>query len=422
MATKGEKTSRLTLAQRRYILTHFTELFALSVICPLIAIFSFPRMFMHDSREDVVTVQAHISDINVIRGKTDAKNIFEIQVAEYPNIFVAAKMKVVDQQILFTGERKGSPIRILVQEKDLKTKTKVPILGLSSPKNVYLQDDQTSSFMRANRGIAIFVFAASLLVCWFLIKRNKKRFKKEKEELEKLAELSFVDPFFLVIARYFKKHHERIILIGDALEFETKLAEKRAANKQITSAPKHVRAVSLLLQSGTDVNIKNQNGQTALHLSVLLKSAEAVDLLLRNGADMNAVDKLKETPLMIAAKLGYTGIVLKLLEKGADITLQNHEAKTALQLAEGAEKKNQAIIQMLKTAVTKFEAAKKAEAEKQALLAAQEAERNAKLGIAPPPQPTPTAPPAQKPVDPVVEQKVEEKPAAAGSDPKKKAS
>ena len=47
-------------------------------------------------------------------------------------------------------------------------------------------------------------------------------------------------------------------------------------------------AAALLLQHGADINGKNKDGNTALHLAVFLGRAETAELLLKNEADVNA--------------------------------------------------------------------------------------------------------------------------------------
>ncbi len=49
----------------------------------------------------------------------------------------------------------------------------------------------------------------------------------------------------------------------------------------------HTAAAELLLQHGANINGRNRDGNTALHLAVFLGHAETAELLIKNGADIN---------------------------------------------------------------------------------------------------------------------------------------
>src|ERR1035437_7132364 len=76
-------------------------------------------------------------------------------------------------------------------------------------------------------------------------------------------------------------------------------------------------AVKLLLESGAQVNAKNELEATALILGA--GNPEKARMLVEKGADVNAHSKLGRTPLMIAASCeGCSATVKLLLDKGAD--------------------------------------------------------------------------------------------------------
>jgi ankyrin repeat protein len=73
----------------------------------------------------------------------------------------------------------------------------------------------------------------------------------------------------------------------------------------------------------------DERGTTALQLAAATNNAEAIRLLIRSGADANLPDDQKRTPLMFAAERADTGIVLALLDAGASPTAKDRDARTA---------------------------------------------------------------------------------------------
>ena len=91
-------------------------------------------------------------------------------------------------------------------------------------------------------------------------------------------------------------------------------------------------AVKLLLESGADVNAKNEVDATALILGA--GNAEKARMLVEKGADVNAHSKLGRTPLMIAAGCdGCAATVKLLLDKGADPNAKDKQGNTPLAAA-----------------------------------------------------------------------------------------
>jgi ankyrin len=125
-------------------------------------------------------------------------------------------------------------------------------------------------------------------------------------------------------------------------------------------------ALRSLVQKGTNVNVTEADGTTALHWASYRDDLEAADLLLRAGAKVNAANDLGvtplwtacengsesmvrrllaaganpnaklllgETPLMMASRTGNPLVVEQLLAKGADVNAKAARSQTALMLA-----------------------------------------------------------------------------------------
>jgi ankyrin repeat protein len=81
----------------------------------------------------------------------------------------------------------------------------------------------------------------------------------------------------------------------------------------------HTEIALLLLESGVDVNARDEAGFTPLHDAALAGNTAAVRTLLDHGANVNIRDKDSgATALYMAATMGREDVVNLLLERGAD--------------------------------------------------------------------------------------------------------
>jgi ankyrin repeat protein len=95
------------------------------------------------------------------------------------------------------------------------------------------------------------------------------------------------------------------------------------------------------LDKGTDPNLKNEDDYTLLHMAVKHKQREIEELLIARKADVNAKNKNGNTPLHIVAmwgtEPGYTEMADPLLDAKANPHEKNKEGKTALDIAKKPE-------------------------------------------------------------------------------------
>ena len=92
-------------------------------------------------------------------------------------------------------------------------------------------------------------------------------------------------------------------------------------------------AIRALLKNGTDVNVPEADGTTALHWAVRADDVESVQALLRAGAKANVANRNGITPLSLAALNGTRIVVEALIEAGADVNALLPQGQTALMMA-----------------------------------------------------------------------------------------
>lgn len=104
----------------------------------------------------------------------------------------------------------------------------------------------------------------------------------------------------------------------------------------VSSFPKRKQAVELLLRKNANVNEKNEEYLTPLHMAADKSHFDVIDILLKNGAKVNAVDGLGQTALHRCSREGNVQACRLLLSGGADPSIVSVQGCTAAQLASDA--------------------------------------------------------------------------------------
>jgi ankyrin repeat protein len=94
-----------------------------------------------------------------------------------------------------------------------------------------------------------------------------------------------------------------------------------------------IAEVRKLIAAGSDVNVPEADGTSALLWAAHQGSPELVSILLKAGADPNAANKFGVTPLLEASRYGDAATLKALLDGGADVSGAAREGETPLMAA-----------------------------------------------------------------------------------------
>jgi ankyrin repeat protein len=97
-------------------------------------------------------------------------------------------------------------------------------------------------------------------------------------------------------------------------------ASDTAASPELHVAARsdHGSTVMKLLLGGVDPNVRDSQGNTALHVAIREESGKAFEALLKSpGTDVSAINQAGETPLMLAAIKGQLEWAKELVKRGA---------------------------------------------------------------------------------------------------------
>lgn len=125
-----------------------------------------------------------------------------------------------------------------------------------------------------------------------------------------------------------------VILVRSILEEESVLIndrDDRGCTPLIVAVEQdHLDTARYLLEKGAEVNARDNEGYSALHV---VHSLDMTVLLLSHGAEADAADNYGLTPLHNAVIEGYTEIVEVLIEHGADVNSVEDKGFTPLKMA-----------------------------------------------------------------------------------------
>lgn len=89
--------------------------------------------------------------------------------------------------------------------------------------------------------------------------------------------------------------------------------------------------LQFLIDSGANVNEKNDAGITPIHLAAW---PEVVEILVKNGADLEAKSNTGDTPLIcLSAEQESEDVMEALLKAGANVNARNNSGQSALDIA-----------------------------------------------------------------------------------------
>ena len=114
-----------------------------------------------------------------------------------------------------------------------------------------------------------------------------------------------------------------------------------------TAAWANFKAVTVLLNAGADIGVRDKHGATPLHYASLNGNLEAQEALLQSGADIYARDKDGATPLHYAAFSENPTVSSSLIRYGARVNARDNYNNTPLHDASAKSDPNPEIIKIL---------------------------------------------------------------------------
>ena len=131
-----------------------------------------------------------------------------------------------------------------------------------------------------------------------------------------------------------EKNIDELINYGEDINRKISIFWQAPIHKIIESKKMNkYEVLTKMLDLGSDPNIRDSNGWTALHYACQLGDFQSVIILKEKGAMIDSYSNNKRIPLHLAALNGYFEIVQFLLESGSDQDFQDELGCTPLHLA-----------------------------------------------------------------------------------------
>jgi len=104
---------------------------------------------------------------------------------------------------------------------------------------------------------------------------------------------------------------------------------------ELKSETPHIEKIEVMIESGlVSVEVKNNRGQTPLHVASDSGSIETAKLLIERGADVEAKsDAWGWTPLHYASGNDHVEVAKLLIDAGADLDAKSNKGRTPLHFA-----------------------------------------------------------------------------------------
>ena len=158
-----------------------------------------------------------------------------------------------------------------------------------------------------------------------------------KRIIKKIDKLQNINETAIFMTNYVsKKDHSKTEIQNETLESKSSFIRIEKATLLMVSIiyNNDINIIKYILEKGADVNIQDENGNTAfLYAALYYQNPDILDLLIKYGADKNAKNVLGANAAIIAVYNNNIDILNKIINMGIDINCQNKNGWTALMSA-----------------------------------------------------------------------------------------